>query len=837
MASINGYPEKYLLYNEQNSKNLAIIMQVEGLDDLYGISQTFTLVRYGDPGLVYGLPGLVYGGLRNISQVKPYIILDTSMAISQRIEPEQGKGSVGTLSMNLIDYHGEVSRVIAPGIVIPEIILKPEFKIWLGYAQTSFPDDFLLVYRGYCTQTMAPPGKVSFQISDSSVKKRQPIFDIGTSITLSSINNSQTVIPVNSTLQFYEQILGPDGTYDPLVGTFIRIDDEIMEYGVGDLAPTQVTVTRASLGSLADDHDSDATVKNTIQLGKGLSGINSVDVMLKLMLSGWNGPCEENVSIQSFVFTYAEPPVSARINNAFVLLNQDAIQQYGLSVGDYFYITGSAFGNDLTGRITGFADAQVTNQIILTDQFFTEENPSSAVVSFRSQFDTLPIAAGLKMRMRDIDVASYLFIKTNYFNAAASSNMQFYIEESQMGKDFMDSQVCLPMGCYAISRFGRAALAITKPPLPTAGKLLQLDYTNILDPDKIQVSRSANSRSFYNSIKFTYDKNPLTGDFGTVQYFIDTVSLSNFNQTSTLPIESDGLKRQIGGGIIAQNRGQALLNRYKNCTIILELTVTWSIGSLIEVSDIVVLSDNGQLQIMNYETGIRDLGVQLFEVIDRNYNISAGNVKLKLMGGLGFSVDSRFGLISPSSQTNSGCTDSLIRLVPSYGQTDIAAEVAKWSMFQGLPIIVHNADYSVSGSSFITGIGNSDSTALSIDPPLAFTPASGMIVDINDYPTTTSKREDAYYKLLYTHVSPTFAVTSGVSGTQFNVSLVDASNMTVGNTLLVRNSDYSVYSPEVEVTDITGTLVTVDSLGFTPASGYFVEGVGYKDGQSFYRYG
>lgn len=833
---VNGYPAKYLLYNQQNSKNLAIVMQVEGLDDLYGISQTFTLVRYGDAGLVYGLPGLVYGGLRNLSQVKPYIILDSSMSISQRIEPEQGKGSIGTLTMNLIDYNGDVSKIIAPGVVLDEIILKPEMKIWIGYAQTSFPDDFLLAYRGYCTQTNALPGKVAFQISDSSVKKRQPTFDVGQTLNTTDLDVVTTTIPVVSTSGFYQQILGPDGTYDPLVGTYIRIEDEIMEYGPTDLTDSTVTVVRGSLGSLATTHDLGQDVTNTIEIGKGVQGINCIELMLKIMLSGWNGPCETNVPILSFVYTYVD--ALGFINNAFVLKNEDAIQTYGLSVGDYFYISGSAIpGNNTTGRITGFADGQVANQIIYTDQSFTLDNPSLATVSFRSQFDTLPISSGLQMRMRDVDVAQYLFLKKNYFNAAATSNMQFYIDQVQDGKDFIDSQICLPIGCYSITRFGRSSIAITKPPLPTAGKLIQLDYTNVLDPDKIQVSRSANSRSFYNMIQFQYDKDPVTGNYGAVQYYLDTVSLNNFSQTSILPITADGLKSHIGGAEISKNRSQALLNRYKKCTIMIEMTVTWSVGSLIEVSDIVIVNDNGQLQIMNYETGERNLGIQLFEVINRSYNISAGNVKLQLMGGLGFSVDSRFGLISPSSQTGNGCTSTEIKLVPSYGQTAIQDEINKWAMFSGLPVIVHNSDWSVSGSSFITGIGTSSPDALSLSPPLGFTPPSGYIVDINKYPMTTVKTDDALYKLLYAHYSPTIPVATGYSHTQFVVPSSGADLMTVGNTLFVRSPDYSVYSPEVKVTDISGTLITVGDLGFTPPTGYFVEGVGFKDGQSFYRYG
>jgi hypothetical protein len=176
-------------------------------------------------------------------------------------------------------------------------------------------------------------------------------------------------------------------------------------------------------------------------------------------------------------------------------------------------------------------------------------------------------------------------------------------------------------------------------------------------------------------------------------------------------------------------------------------------------------------------------------------------------------------------------------LVPSYGQVAIQNEIAKWTMFQGLPIIVHNADWSVSGSSVITGIGNLDSTALSIAPPLGFTPTSGYIVDIARYPSSTDRNEDALYKLLYAHIAPTVPVVTGFSDTVFQVPLTGANVMTVGNTVFVRNGSYSIYSDEEKVIAISGDIITTTNLGFTPASGYFVEGIGFKDGQSFYRYG
>ncbi len=55
--------------------------------------------------------------------------------------------------------------------------------------------------------------------------------------------------------------------------------------------------------------------------------------------------------------------------------------------------------------------------------------------------------------------------------------------------------------------------------------------------------------------------------------------------------------------------------------------------------------------------------------------------------------------------------------------------------------------------------------------------------------------------------------------------------------MLVHTDDFASVSPEVLVTDVTGSTVTVDaSLGFTPDNTYYVDLIGFKDGLAPYRY-
>lgn len=915
-----NYPPKYLLFNQQLSKQLAVVMTIEGIPYIFGISSTYKNVDWGDPGLFWGLPGLMWGGLQLIPGVKPYIQLDSSMTIQQRIEPEQGKGNIGTLTVTLIDYKGEVSFMIAPGNLVDEIMTSKQVTIYIGFQQTFFPQDYVILYRGYITSLDCPPGLVKFQISDGTMKSRQPIGNTPSTNTTSSIavnlytftvsaanatigavykNNGQsftvtatiagattlhtsgsgnplasgtltldsgtgdttitfssytptiqTNIPVLSSGGFYAHILGPDGTHASWVYTYLLIDSELMNYGpTGIPDDTDFTVTRGDLGSIVAEHDIDSQVTNTIQLGFDASnqGINFITLALSLLLSGWDGPCETDIELNTLGIT--QLPLDL---GGFILGKEDGNQidsnlTLGLTVGDYFYVTGATdSANNISGTITGFqTDANGFSSIVLTSVSFNSyEFPTSAVVAFRSKYDVLPVLAGTQCRMRDVDVATWEMVQKNYFQSSIYQVAMYY-DAPVFATDTIASDLCLPMGCYTISRYGRISVSITKPPLPGSGKqLVQLDYTNIIDPDKIHVTRATNNRTFYNQISYEYDFRPVDGVYATIQYFIDTVSLNLFSQTLTLPIVATALKSSLGSGSVASQRGQALLTRYKNVALIIELTVNWSVGSLIEVSDIVLIVDNGKLQIMNFQTGIRNLGSQLFEVIDRTYNVTAGNVKLRVLSGLGFDVNSRFGLVSPSSILSSGSTGTVIRLTPSYGQTTIVNELAKWTPFFGLPIVVHSPDYSVIGTSTLVGLDVTDATALDLSTDLGFSPLAGYILEIANYPTDTNKMENSQYKALYCYQTPTLPVVSGASSTVFTVSSGSAAIMTVGNTIILRKLDYSVYSIEVVVQSIVSTTVTVTPalkdaellIPITPDNTFVVEGIGFKDGLGYYRY-
>jgi hypothetical protein len=65
-------------------------------------------------GLTYGQSGLVYGGIITDDTIRPWISLESSLTISQRLEPEQGRASISQMSLTIIDKNGEVSKILSP---------------------------------------------------------------------------------------------------------------------------------------------------------------------------------------------------------------------------------------------------------------------------------------------------------------------------------------------------------------------------------------------------------------------------------------------------------------------------------------------------------------------------------------------------------------------------------------------------------------------------------------------------------------------------------------------------------------------------------------------------
>lgn len=821
------YPQTFQDLNTLSTKELNVIVEIEDSPYFFSLVPSYKAIKYGDDDLNYGDPGIVYGGLKQIPNVLPILSIDSNFVISQKVEPEQGRASAMTFSLTFLDLDGIMSKFISPGQTLNELLGGKEVKLWLGYANSSFRKDYFVFFRGYVTSSQAVATKIVLQVTDGNFKRRQQTFFLNKTKITTAINNSQTVIPLEKTSNLVLPILGPNGTYDPSLKTCLRIDDEIMTYNAGAISGLNITVTRGQEGTTAAAHDIDAEVSNVVFL-EG----NIVDLALKLMLSGWNGPYKTGVEVEAFVDTGS---TLGNISNAIILPNGvDAVIDYGLAAGDYITVSGST-SNDGTYIVDSFfAINENPNKGILLTTNVVLENPTSGVMSFRSQYDTFPEACGSKLRPVDVDVARFQENR-NLFFTQDDNDFKLYIDSPQSGKDLIEKELFLPVGAYSVTRWGQISMAVTKPPIAD-NRSTVLDNTNVVDPQSISITRALNNRRFFNEIQFFYDYD-IDGNYKSVNDILDTVSLNETLKTSSpLPIQARGLRTALGAESLIARRGNYLLKRFKDAAYEIILKVNFQASSLIEVSDVVALYDNGNLHITNLQNGTRDLGAQLFEVIEKSMDLKTGVSTLRLLSSLGFAITDRFAGISPCSLIDVGSTTTSIRIKESFGNSTPNTEINKWNDFVGSSIVVRSSDYSVSSTSVIVGFDPSDNYKLLLNPPLAFTPPADYIVDVADYPNSTNQADEQALKLFFTYISPSLPVVSGISTNHFTLSSTDASRVVPGQYVLIRNADFSVISSEVTVDSVLGVNVFLsDAIAFIPSAGQFVELVGYPDGGAAYR--
>lgn len=827
------YPERYLNLLESQSKQLATVVVIEGVSDVLTNVPIYEKVRYGDSGIFYGTPGLVYGALRLKTNVKPYLQVDGNLVIGQKIEPEQGRGGISTLSLNFIDKDGYMSRLISPGVVVDELLGNKAVKIFTGFVNSSFPDDYFVVFRGFVSGTYSSPAKVTLKISDPNFKRKGQVFRTSKTELTAPMTTLDTVATMVRTDGLFERISGDLTGFDSSVTTYLKINDEVMTY-TALTSPTTIAVTRgggASRGTVVAAHASGDTVENSIQL-QG----NPIDIALKLMLSGWNGPFVSGIPCDA-IGNSGDPNIANANNLILVGSNLDTDLEYGLTVGDVVRVAGSSMGNDGSYTITNILDSGgYSNRLLVVSGTLAPESPATGVtLAFRSKYDTLPVGCGLKMKPSEVDVLTHESVRDTFINGSGYQ-VQLYYTDRQQGKEQIEKEMFLPFGIYSLTRYGRVSCGITKPPIADE-KLTFVTPSEIIDPQNIRVERAVDNRRYYNQVVYSYNKDD-QGFFGRIESLIDSTSLNLSTVSSPLPIASAGLKSSLGAASVISNRGTFILNRYKSGAVEITMKVFWQVGAVIEVGDVVALQDNGVLKVTNFSDGSRDLGTNLWEVIQRTMNLKDGFVTITLLSQLGFNLSDRYATISPSSLVSTASTTTRVRFKDSFGAQFPGNEKKKWERFTGLPIIVHSPDYTTRyGTANLIGIDPTDAYALLLDAPLGFTPQVDDIIEIGDYPLTNPSAEASkLYKTLFAFIDPTLTVVSGTSQTQFDISLLDAALLIAGQLISVHSVGYSIESPEVEVVSVIGTTVIVDSpLGFIPAAGQQIELVGFIDGGGAYR--
>lgn len=602
---------------------------------------------------------------------------------------------------------------------------------------------------------------------------------------------------------------------------FVRIGDELVRYTAVDLVNDELTgCSRAQLGTLADSHDADADVTSFYRVqGTGL------DLALKLLLSGVDGPWIEDLAVSKFV------RIDASISDIpdAVFFETDVVKKYGITVGSTCTITGA------TDSANNVVDAVVSSMVnylngvylILDGAGLAVETTTAAVASFRSQYDVLGEGAGLGQE--SVDVAEFERLQ-DLFNSGMP-DYDFYIKDSITVREFVDQEILFPCGGYSIPRKGRISCGFTSPPLAIAN-LPNLDSEQIVDPHRTIVQRQI-GRYFYNVVVFRYNEDVLEEKFLAGLVTADSDSLDQIPVGARpMTITSKGLRKDPTTDQLLTVNAQRLLERYRFAAEMIKAKVQYGTGFQIEVGDVVVYGDN-DLLLPDSKFGTRAFTPRLMEVVNKSMNIKTGEIMLDLLD-TSYLTDGRYGVFSPSSVLDSGSSPTQIHVTESFGIDPESIETDKWRPYIGYKLLIHDAEWTVTYETTLRGISTSDPHVLLVDT-IGVSLAAGYIVEIDTYDDADASSQ-ALPKALHCFWDPQIAVVTGISGTQLTVGAGDATKILPGAKIIVHN-DWINASDEVKVDSIAGVTVTLsDDIGFTPDSSYFLELIGFKDAGPAYRW-
>jgi hypothetical protein len=637
--------------------------------------------------------------------------------------------------------------------------------------------------------------------------------------------NPQTAEPITnlvvSTDIYCQDVSGFLLPQSPIFETFVRVGDEIIQYTGIDTVNNRLTgCTRSVLNTFGSIHETDDEVKSFYQLGDGTNqNGNAIDLALKILLS--NGPefYIDQEEVDHFVDLGIGPPIpNSLIFNGKLLKTNDNV-----TIGDTVTISGdpNPANNVIDAEIIDIQEGTFGTYIILGGVSLVSSLSSPAVCSFKSRYNVLRSGVGLSPSQVDID-------RFEYINSTFTSNIanyRFYLKDTLKAKDFINEQIFLPSGLFSIPRKGRVSVGFTAPPL-FAARTKTLDADTVKKASSLVINRSI-SKNFYNAIVYRYNEDSLEE-----KSLSGRVTLSNDSTnriaapTKAFTITANGLRPSGDTSQLIERLSARFLSRYEFAAESLEVDVPFKTGWDVEVGDSIIFGDEA-LKVSDSTNGTRNFDQRLFEVLNKSLNWKTGQVKLTIIDA-NYSQGLRYAVFSPASKIDSGSTTTKVKILDSYGTEYPRIEKNKWEFYIGKTLSFHSADWTTEYFSELQGFDPSDNYAMIVDPALPAPPTSGWIVSLPNYddiPVT-----DKILKNIHLFWNPTVDVVSGISQTQFQVSVSDFAKFFVGGIVRIHNDDYSIDSgiKGKKITSLIGPdKVVVQDLGFVPAAGQKVEFIGF----------
>lgn len=803
-----------------------LVLKIDGLDTVFGAVEILRLIRIGDTGLLIG-DDWVIGGLTPVEDQEDAIKLDgSSSRITQQIEPDKGSvSSVSSVQLSLIDFNNVVTEVISPGVVLDDILGR-KATLYMGFQNTAYPDDFVPIFVGVIDDVESAAGVVKLNIAHPEQKKRQQIFTrISTSLN-GGINSAVTTLTVDSTSGMLSQFSGtPSGVPDDDISYYVRIGDEIIQY-TGVTATTITGCTRGALGTTAAAH-ADGDGVDTFYVLEG----NAIELALKIMLGGQNGFwVPGDLEVTSFLAVDGEGDIA----NAIFFRGLDVAQEYGVTVGDFVNTYSATDPSNVISLqpITAVEKIDGGSYIVIDDAVtLVREEDSPATIGFRSQWDTL--GHGLAMTPDQVDIEEHLYWRDLLL---ADFNYRFYLKDTMSGKEFLDKELYAPMAAFSIPRKGRCSMGYHLAPIPR-GEFKILNDDVIKNPSKIKLRRTVN-KNFYNTIVFQANQSAIEDKYLLGYIYQDADSTGRIPMGNRVfKFESSGIRDDLDAALKTESIATRLLNRYKfGAEFIQGLEVFLKTGWVLEPGD-VVLFDPENLQISETLDGTRNKRIKAWEIVNKSLDLKTGAVTLDLVDTNG-NYDERYGLISPSSLTDSGCTTTALYLQESFGGYYPDHENKKWENYVGLPLRVHSEDYSFDETVTLDSVDPSDPMLITVTPALSGPPPSGYVVDIGDFPDTADATDSELYKVIHGFIgkSSTVASLGAPDTTVFSVQAGDADDIQAGDTVRVFSADHVRDSGDVEVLSRSGNQLTLETaLSFSIQTGDIVYLNIFPDRSKIYR--
>ena len=147
------------LLSQKTNIGQQIILEIDGIDLIFGAVDVSKIVKYGDT-VFYGDVGLYYGGVIPEPRSRDYISLGgTSKSITQQMNQDKGgTSSVSSVSIELIDRNGEMTRIFSPNQVVNDVLSR-RAEVFLAFQGGAHPEDSIKIFSGIISNIDFGAGK------------------------------------------------------------------------------------------------------------------------------------------------------------------------------------------------------------------------------------------------------------------------------------------------------------------------------------------------------------------------------------------------------------------------------------------------------------------------------------------------------------------------------------------------------------------------------------------------------------------------------------------------------------------------------------------------------